>query len=75
MTAPPDFSDDALALAFTAAHGDDLRHVAGWGKWLRWDGRRWAFDDTLRVWDLARAICRQTAATSFPFGSRVRPGL
>ncbi len=61
MTAAPDFSDDALALAFTAAHGDDLRHVAKWSKWLKWDGRRWAFDETWRVFDLARVICREAA--------------
>ena len=42
--APPEFSDDALALEFTRRHGEDLRYVAPWGKWLRFDGKRWAED-------------------------------
>jgi putative DNA primase/helicase len=59
--AAPAYSEDALALAFTALHDGDLRHVAKWNKWLRWDGQRWAFDETWRVFDLARVICRETA--------------
>ena len=62
MTDAPSSSDDNLALAFTAAHGEDLRFVAAWSRWLRWDGARWEFDDTLAVWSLARAICREAAA-------------
>lgn len=57
-----ELSDDAIALAFSARHGDDLLHVAAWGHWLRWDGARWARDTTLAVFDLARLICRQHAA-------------
>ena len=38
---PPDLSDDALASEFTCRHADELRYVAPWGKWLRWDGMRW----------------------------------
>jgi putative DNA primase/helicase len=59
---PPTFSDEALALRFTARHGGELRYVAKWGRWLRWDGTRWAFDETLVAFDLARAICREAAA-------------
>jgi len=37
----PEFSEDQLALDFTARHREDLRYVAQWGKWLRWSiGRR-----------------------------------
>lgn len=57
-----ELSDDAIALAFSARHGNDLLHVAAWGHWLRWDGARWARDTTLAVFDLARLICRQHAA-------------
>ena len=42
----PAFSDEALALRFAERHANDLRYVAAWSKWLHWDGRRWAFDDT-----------------------------
>ena len=44
--APP-FSDEALALRFAEVHGNDLRYVADWNRWLRWDGTRWQFDRTL----------------------------
>lgn len=59
--APAGYSDDALALRFTAKHGAHLRYVAAWGKWLQFDGRRWQFDNTLAVFDLARALCRDEA--------------
>lgn len=60
---PPAFSDEALALAFAGRHADDLRYVAAWGKWLSWTGTHWRFDETYFAFDLARAICRETAAT------------
>lgn len=60
---PPEFSDEALALQFTDRHHHDLRYVDAWGKWLIWDGRVWHPDDTMRTMDLARAICRDAAAT------------
>jgi hypothetical protein len=58
----PEFSDDALALGFADEHRDKLRHVAMWGKWLLWRGSHWQTDDTLRVFDLARAKCRDVGA-------------
>jgi putative DNA primase/helicase len=65
----PEYSDDALALAFTERHADTLLYVPAWGHWLRWDGGRWRRDETLAVFDLARAICREQAA---PAGSHTR---
>jgi len=59
---PPEYTDEALALRFTATHRDRLRYVAAWGRWLVWDGTVWRFDDTMQAFDLARAICRQAAA-------------
>jgi len=59
---PPAFTDEALALRFAERHEHDLRYVAGWGKWLRYDGKRWQFDETLYAFDLARKICREAAA-------------
>ncbi len=58
----PAFSEDALALRFSKRHADDLRYVAAWSKWLQWDGTRWAFDRTVNVYDMARAVCREAAA-------------
>ena len=54
-------TEDALALAFTRRYHRDWRYVAGWGKWLVWDGQRWRTDDTLAATDLIRSVCRQTA--------------
>src|SRR5208337_3943288 len=46
---------------FTNQHRDDLRYVAAWGRWHRWDGQRWNEDTTLRVFDNARDVCRSAA--------------
>src|SRR3954452_3043002 len=59
---PAEYSDESLALRFTAEHGRTLRYVAGWGKWMRWDGTVWRPDATRYVFDLARRICRQASA-------------
>jgi putative DNA primase/helicase len=56
-----EFSDDALALEFTKEYGADLRYVDKWGRWLSWDGACWRHDETLSVYDKARAICREAA--------------
>ena len=58
---PPAFTDDALALRFAKKHGSDLRFVATWSKWLIYDGRRWAIDDTMKAFDLSRFICREAS--------------
>ncbi|HWK33955.1 MAG TPA: phage/plasmid primase, P4 family [Hyphomicrobium sp.] len=60
---PPAYSDDALALDFAERHAAELRYVAAWGKWLRWDGHRWDVDSTLQSFDMARKLCREAAAT------------
>ncbi len=59
---PPEFSDDGLALSFSTKHASQLLYVPAWSRWLRWDGVRWASDDTLHVFDLARVNCREMAA-------------
>ena len=57
---PARYSHDSLAAAFTTAN-PDMRHVATWGKWLRWNGTYWAPDTTLAAWELARQTCRAAA--------------
>jgi len=57
----PEFSEDELALNFTARYEESLRFVAKWGKWLRWHGARWREDSVLSVFDNARSICREAA--------------
>jgi putative DNA primase/helicase len=58
----PENSEDFLALEFAAKHGEDSRYVAAWGKWLEWADARWRQENTLKVFDLARKICRAAAA-------------
>jgi len=57
----PANSEEALALSFVSWHGHDLRYVDLWSKWLRYDGKRWHEDNTLAVYDLSRALCRDAA--------------
>jgi putative DNA primase/helicase len=59
---PPEFTEDRLALDFAETHAHELRYVAAWGRWLTWTGAHWEFENTLRVFDLARKICRAAAA-------------
>jgi putative DNA primase/helicase len=60
--ASPAFSDDSLAQRFADRHAADLRFVASWGQWFRYDGTRWRQDDTLHAFDLARRVCREASA-------------
>ena len=60
---PPEFSDDALALRFTKLYGADLRYTAAWVRWSIWTGERWQQDQTWRVFDLARGVCREASAS------------
>jgi putative DNA primase/helicase len=59
--APP-FSEEDLALRFSQRHGDELRFVAKWGQWYRYDGQRWKPDDTRKTFSLARDLCRDVAS-------------
>jgi D5 N terminal like len=58
----PEFSEDRLALRFADRHGNDLRYVAEWGKWLAWTGTCWDIEKTLLAPHRAREICRQAAS-------------
>jgi putative DNA primase/helicase len=66
---PTEYSDDALASKFVEKYGDDLRYVAPWGQWFCWNGKGWAPEETLKAFDLARAVCREAAA---PLPSKMR---
>src|SRR5262245_25676381 len=59
LTEPVELTEDALASEFTRRHRDGLLYVHEWGKWLRWDGHRWAFDRTIAVHNLARTLVRE----------------
>jgi putative DNA primase/helicase len=57
----PAYSEEALALQFAELYEDELRYVAAWSRWVHWHGARWAYDDTLLAFDLARDVCRRAA--------------
>jgi putative DNA primase/helicase len=63
---PARHSESDIALRFVKRRARDSRYVAKWGQWLRWDGRRWAEDDILAVFDRAHALCREVAAACSP---------
>ncbi|MDI6709471.1 MAG: phage/plasmid primase, P4 family [Bacillota bacterium] len=54
-------TDLGNACRLVRQHGRDLRYCAVWKKWLVWDGRRWARDDTGEVFRRAK----QTVATIY----------
>jgi putative DNA primase/helicase len=70
---PPARSDEALALHFANLHKDDLRYVAAWRSWLKWDGTRWVKDSTLQSRNLARALCRAASSecSDLPIGMKI----
>jgi putative DNA primase/helicase len=37
-------TDTGNAFRMIRDHGDKLRYCVDWGKWLRWDGKRWKMD-------------------------------
>ncbi|MFE5639760.1 phage/plasmid primase, P4 family, partial [Streptomyces sp. NPDC056543] len=51
-------TDDGNALRLIDLHLDEIRYVPQRGKWLIWDGHRWAWDDAGVIREMARAIAR-----------------
>jgi P4 family phage/plasmid primase-like protien len=58
LVMPPEFTDDAIALRFSAEFSRALKYVADWNRWMLWDGKVWKRDNTLRVYDLIRRTIR-----------------
>ena len=50
--------EDKVALWFSAKYANNLRYVHLWGKWFYWNGVRWAAENTLFAFHLARELCR-----------------
>ena len=67
---PIEFSEDALARDFANRHTGELRYVAAWNKWLVWNGSRWAVDDTLQIYDFARAVSREASTNTEGNGNK-----
>jgi putative DNA primase/helicase len=49
-------TDVANSRRLAAKHGATMRWCEPWGKWLIWDGRRWAIDDHRRAEALAKGV-------------------
>ena len=57
-------SDDAIAASFVSVHGAVARHVSAWGTWFVWSGTHWSRDETGKVREFARQVCRGSAQTA-----------
>lgn len=62
-SAPP-LSEDALAAKFVASMGEDWRHVAIWGRWMRWSGTHWSRDEMAGIRDAIRLVCRRASSSA-----------
>lgn len=56
------YTEEALALLFAERHTHNLRFVAAWNKWFKWNGHKWEDEKTLYAFDLSRALCREQYA-------------
>jgi putative DNA primase/helicase len=54
-------TDLGNAERYIKQHGSKLRYCDPWKKWLVWDGRRWAIDETVR----ARAMAAKTVRSIY----------
>ncbi|MGP0063307.1 MAG: phage/plasmid primase, P4 family [Isosphaeraceae bacterium] len=55
-------TDTGNAERMVARHGRNMRHCHPWKKWLHFDGRRWAVDDTAAIRRMAKATARKILA-------------
>lgn len=61
---PPRYSEEAQAAEWVRRHGDDWCFDAERGRWRFYEHGRWLEDLTLRAFDLARGVARDTAAVA-----------
>jgi len=59
---PPHLTDAGNAQRLVRLHGKDLRYCHEWGKWLTWDGQRWAIDRTGEAMRRAKDTVRRIYA-------------
>ena len=60
-----DISDDSLALRFIAKHGDVIRYVGQWSRWMIYTGKVWEVDYNNQATELARKTLREWAKRIF----------
>lgn len=66
------FTDLWAAEALYMQHGEDLRFVGGWKRWVAWDGRRWQLDTEALALHYAADTARVLATLALQHGQRVR---
>lgn len=57
----PLHSEEEIARTFAGNHANQLRYIAGSGRWMTWDGNSWRVDDMLQVIALIRNLCVEVA--------------
>jgi putative DNA primase/helicase len=55
-------TDCDLADLMAKRHSGDLRYVAAWSKWCRYDGKVWKTEATNLARNLAKALCHKAAS-------------
>jgi len=70
---PPSCTDTANAERFARQHRDWMRYCYPWRKWLAWDGRRWAEDETGEAQRKAKETVRSIAAEALDVDDLHRP--
>jgi P4 family phage/plasmid primase-like protien len=60
-TAPPEYSDRAMASRLIKTHGHEIKYCEAIGGWLVWDTTRWSSDETLRVFDWAGLVLAEAS--------------
>jgi putative DNA primase/helicase len=63
-TPSPVFTEVDIADDFVKQHAHELRYVAQWGQWMKYDGQCWREEKTLLVFDLIRNLCKELARES-----------
>jgi putative DNA primase/helicase len=62
------FTDLGNAKRIVNRHSGELRYVAKWSSWLRWDGRSWTRDEVGSVMELAKQTVRAMYSEAFSLG-------
>lgn len=66
------YTDLWAAEALYMQHGEDLRFVGGWKRWVAWDGRRWQLDTEALALHYAADTARVLATLAIDLSSRIK---
>jgi putative DNA primase/helicase len=58
------YCEEALTLASSDRHADDLRYCDVFGRWFEWEAGCWREDGKRRVFTHARKLCRNRSAAA-----------